>query len=113
MPKPPSVAARLTGSAPVFAALGDETRLRLVSRLCHEGAMSISRLAEGSELTRQAITKHLRVMEAAGLLQATRRGRESIWQLTPERLEEARRCLDVISAQWDVTLDRLKKLVEE
>lgn len=113
MPKPRSAAARLTGSAPVFAALGDETRLRLVSRLCHEGAMSISRLAEGSELTRQAITKHLRVMEAAGILQATRRGRESIWQLAPERLEEARRCLDVISAQWDVTLDRLKKLVEE
>jgi DNA-binding transcriptional ArsR family regulator len=96
----------------VFAALGDETRLRLVSRLCDEGAMSISRLAEGSDVTRQAITKHLRVMEAAGLLRETRRGRESLWQLEPGRLEEARRCLDLISKQWDDTLDRLKKLVE-
>jgi len=97
----------------VFAALGDETRLRLVSRLCEHGSMSISRLAAGSDLTRQAITKHLRVMEAAGLLRATRRGRESIWAIEPERLEEARRSLDQISKQWDVTLGRLKKLVEE
>jgi DNA-binding transcriptional ArsR family regulator len=75
--------------------------------------MSITRLAAGSDITRQAITKHLRVMEAAGLLRATRRGRESVWELEPERLEEAGRCLDLISKQWDLTLGRLKKLVEE
>ena len=96
----------------MFAALGDETRLRLVSRLCNEGALSISRLAEGSDVTRQAITKHLRVMEAAGLLRVTKVGRESIWELNPERLDEARRWLDLISQEWDVTLGRLKKLVE-
>jgi DNA-binding transcriptional ArsR family regulator len=105
--------AKLSGAAPIFAALGDETRLRLVSRLCDEGAMSISRLAAGSQVTRQAISKHLRVMEAAGLLRATRRGRESIWAIERERLDEARRSLDMISTRWDVTLGRLRKLVEE
>jgi DNA-binding transcriptional ArsR family regulator len=110
----PSAAARsLSRSAPVFAALGDETRLRLVSRLCDGGPMSITRLTEGSEVTRQAVTKHLRVMEEAGLVRASRQGRESVWELEPERLEDARRCLDVISKQWDEALDRLKKLVEE
>jgi DNA-binding transcriptional ArsR family regulator len=117
LPRPPSEkktrAAALSGSAPLFAALGDETRLRLVSRMCDDGALSISRLAAGSDVTRQAITKHLRVMEAAGLVRETRRGRESIWQLESERLEDARRYLDLISAHWDVTLDRLKKLVEK
>ena len=114
MPRPrsPSTAAELAGSASVFAALGDETRLRLVSRMCDEGALSISRLAAGSDVTRQAVTKHLRVMEAAGLVRETRRGRESIWELEPERLEEARRSIDLISKQWDVTLGRLKKFVE-
>jgi DNA-binding transcriptional ArsR family regulator len=62
-------------SAPIFAALGDETRLRLVFRLCDDGPMSITRLAAGSKVTRQAITKHLRVMEDAGLVRSARRGR--------------------------------------
>ena len=106
-------AAALVGSAPLFAALGDETRLRLVSRLCDEGPQSITRLTEGSDLTRQGITKHLRMMEEAGLVRATRLGRESIWELETDRLDEARRHLDAISDQWDDAIARLKRFVEE
>jgi DNA-binding transcriptional ArsR family regulator len=102
----------LGASAPVFAALGDETRLRLVTSLCESGPMSITRLTTGSDVTRQAITKHLRVMADAGLVRASWHGRESIWELAPERIEDARRCLDLISKQWDAALGRLKKLVE-
>jgi len=98
---------------PIFAALGDETRLRLVSRLCEGGPMSITRLTAGSEVTRQAITKHLRMMEETGLLRATRRGRESVWELEPERLEDARSFLSAISRQWDAALGRLKAFVEK
>ena len=98
---------------PVFAALGDETRLRLVSRLCGQGPLSIARLTEGSDVTRQAITKHLRVLADVGLVRATRDGRESVWELQPRRLEDARRTLDLISKQWDDALGRLKAFVEE
>ena len=101
------------GSAPIFAALGDKTRLRLVSRLCDDGPMSITRLTSGSKVTRQAITKHLRVMEEAGLVHSTRHGRESVWQLDQRRLEDARRYLDLISKQWDDALGRLRELVED
>jgi len=104
--------AELADAAPIFAALGDETRLRLVSRLCGEGPMSIARLSEGFDITRQAITKHLRVMEDAGLVRSTPQGRESIWELEEKRLAEARRQLQVISAKWDETLGRLKSFVE-
>jgi len=100
------------GSAPVFAALGDQTRLRLVSRLCDDGPMSITRLTVGSKVTRQAVTKHLRVMEEAGLLRSARHGRESVWQLDQRRLDDARRYLDQISEQWDDVLGRLRELVE-
>jgi len=101
------------GSARLFAALGDEVRLRLISRLCDGGPMSIVRLTEGSRVSRQAITKHLRVMEASGLVRSTRRGRESVWQLNQRRLEEARRYLDLISKQWDDALLRLREFVED
>src|SRR2546427_677135 len=77
-------------SASLFAALGDKTRFRLVSRLCDHGPMSIARLTAGSKVTRQAITKHLRVMEEARLVRSTRHGRESVWQLDRRRLEDAR-----------------------
>jgi DNA-binding transcriptional ArsR family regulator len=100
-------------SAPLFAALGDATRLRLVSRLCDDGPMSITRLTAGSHITRQAITKHLRVMEQAGLVRSTRHGRESVWQLQHQRLEDARRHLALISKQWDNALARLRKFVED
>ncbi len=97
----------------LFAALGDQTRLRLVSRLCDGGPMSITRLTAGSKVTRQAITKHLRVMQRAGLVRSARHGRESVWQLDQRRLEDARRYLDQISKQWDDALGRLRKFVED
>lgn len=98
-------------SAPVFAALGDESRLRLLTRLS-SGPLSISRLTEGSGMTRQGVTKHLRVLSGAGLVRGTRRGKESLWRLERNRLEEARRSLDLISRQWDVALGKLKRFVE-
>jgi DNA-binding transcriptional ArsR family regulator len=101
------------GSALLFAALGDKTRLRLVSRLCNGGPMSITHLTAGSRVTRQAISKHLRILEGAGLVRSRRRGRETIWQLERRRLQEARRYLDLISTQWDEALGRLRDLVEE
>jgi DNA-binding transcriptional ArsR family regulator len=99
--------------APLFAALGDKTRLRLVSRLCGDGPMSIRGLTTGSQMTRQAVTKHLRVLEGAGLVCSRRRGRERIWQLEQNRLEDARLYLENISLQWDDALGRLRALVEE
>ena len=96
----------------MFAALGDETRLGLVSRLCDEGPMSIAKLSDGFDITRQAITKHLRVMEEAGVVCSTQQGRESIWQLEQTRLAEARRHLQKISADWNDALGRLKSFVE-
>jgi DNA-binding transcriptional ArsR family regulator len=99
--------------ATAFAALGDEIRLQLISRLCHDGPMSITRLTYGTNVTRQAITKHLEVMRRVGLMRNTRRGRERIWQLEQRRLKEARHCLELISKQWDDALGRLKKFVEE
>jgi DNA-binding transcriptional ArsR family regulator len=74
--------------------------------------MSIARLTEGSDVSRQAVTKHLRKMEEAGLVRAGRQGRESVWALQRERLEEARRSLGVISNDWDMALGRLKRFVE-
>ena len=100
-------------SAPLFAALGDETRLRLVARLCDGGPMSIARLTSGTDVTRQAITKHLRVMEEAGLVRNHRHGRESVWELERKRLEDARRYLERIAKQWDEALGRLRAFVEK
>jgi len=108
-----TVAAEPKGSADLFAALGDPARLRLVTRLCDGGPMSIARLTEGSRVTRQAITKHLMVMKGSGLVRCTRRGRESVWQLNQKRLEDARCYLDRISRQWDAALQRLRELVED
>ena len=104
--------ARLVGAAPLFAALGDEHRLRLVSRLCAGGPMSITMLTEGSNVTRQGITKHLRVMEKAGLVNCTRRGRESVWQVDQRNVAEAQRYLEQISRQWDEAVARLQAFVE-
>jgi len=98
--------------APLFAALGDETRLEVVARLCTEGPLSITRITEGCGVSRQAVTKHLRVLEEADLVRGSRDGRESLWTLQPEQLEEARRGLDLISRRWDEALARLKDLVE-
>lgn len=99
-------------SAPVFAALGDPTRLRLLAALCAGGALSITQLTAGTAITRQAVTKHLQVLAEAGLVRDSWQGRERQWQLEPSRLDEARRALDAIAAQWDQALARLKRLVE-
>jgi DNA-binding transcriptional ArsR family regulator len=110
---PKSSAKALANNAPVFAALGDATRLRVVSRLCDEGPLSIVKLTEGSDVTRQAVTKHLRVLEDAGLVRSLRAGRENVWELQPRRLAEAQRLLGLISSEWDATLDRLASFVED
>jgi len=108
-----SRAAASTGGAPVFAALGDATRLGIVARLCRSGPASIAGLTAGSGVSRQAVAKHLRILEDAGLVRARRAGRESSWQLLPGGLETARRDLDRISQQWDAALARLAAFVEQ
>lgn len=112
MPRQRAPAATLSDALPVFTALGDETRLGIVSRLSREGPLSISRLTDGTRLTRQAVTKHLRVLADAGLVRDQRRGRERIWRIRARKLDKVRRCLDEISIQWDDALTRLKAHVE-
>jgi DNA-binding transcriptional ArsR family regulator len=106
-------AAQVLDAAPLFAALGDETRLRLLVRLAASGPESITHLSAESAVSRQAITKHLDVLSKAGLVRGGRRGREHIWELEPQRFADAREYLDRISRQWDDALDRLKRFVEE
>ncbi len=96
----------------MFAALGDETRLRLVALLCVGGAVSISQLTATTDITRQAVTKHLQVLADAGLVHDIKVGRERLWQFEPGQLEEARRSLALISDQWDQALSRLRLAVE-
>ena len=112
MPRSRKRTSDLEAALPVFAALSDATRLRLVSRLSREGPLSISALTEGTDLTRQAVTKHLRVLAAAELVRDQRRGRERLWRMRARKLEEARRCLGAISAQWDEAIARLKSHLE-
>ena len=101
-------------SAPVlFAALGDATRLNLLRRLSVDGPLSITRLSEGTGVTRQAITKHLNTLGNVGLVRHARRGREQVWELERKRLEKARAYLDHIAAQWDAAAARLKAFVEQ
>lgn len=107
-----SAAAKLAEAAPIFAALGDETRLHIVARLCGDGPLSIVRLADGANVSRQAITKQLYALAEAGLARSSRAGRERIWELRTKRLSEARRYLDQISHQWDAALGRLRAFVE-
>jgi len=107
-----ATAGKLSQAAPVFAALGDGTRLNIVARLCASGPQSIVRLTEGTNVSRQAVTKHLHALADAGLVRSTREGRAQIWELQPKRLAQARRYLDQISDQWDEAIDRLRILVE-
>ena len=99
-------------TATVFAALGDETRLKLISRLIDAGPQSIAALADGFDISRQAISKHLRVISSAGLAKGEQRGREVVWQLESHALDAARNYLDAISKDWDDKLRRLKDFVE-
>jgi DNA-binding transcriptional ArsR family regulator len=107
-PKPKT----LPDYAPLFAALGDTTRLRLVATLCLGGAMSIAQLTEGADMSRQGVTKHLQVLAEAGLVRGVKAGREHRWEFDPAQLDEARRSLDLIAQQWDRALARLKAAVE-
>jgi DNA-binding transcriptional ArsR family regulator len=105
--------ARLDASAPVFAALGDPHRMMLVSRLSRKGPLSVTHLTEGTTITRQAVTKHLRVLEAAGLARSERSGRETVWALDQRPLAKAREHLDLIARQWDEAIERLRAFVED
>jgi DNA-binding transcriptional ArsR family regulator len=104
--------AALRSSAPVFAALGDETRLRLVAALCDGQPRSIAQLTAGTPISRQAVTKHLQVLSRAGLVRGTKAGRERLWEFEAARLEKARHSLGLIAEQWDQALNRLKQMVE-
>jgi DNA-binding transcriptional ArsR family regulator len=99
--------------AVVFAALGDATRLAVLTKLCNGKPQSISRLTTGTNLSRQAVTKHLRVLANAGVVRNIRVGRESLFELEPQRLAELRNYLDQVSQQWDDALARLKSHVED
>jgi DNA-binding transcriptional ArsR family regulator len=107
-----SGSAALKTRASVFAALGDETRLSVLTRLANGRAQSISRLTAGTNLTRQAVTKHLRVLEDAGVIRCLRVGRESRFALVRKPVDDIRDYLERVSRQWDDALARLKALVE-
>jgi len=113
-PRPKSSTKRpsFLNCAPVFAALGDETRLGLIAILCAGGAMSIAQLTSGAGITRQAITKHLDVLAAAGLVRDVKVGRERLWEFEPTQMDQARRSLEVIGQQWDRALAKLRLAVE-
>lgn len=99
--------------AAVFASLGDPTRLKLVALLCTGGALSIAQLTATTDISRQGVTKHLQILAEAGVVRDVRLGRERLWQLEPERIDEARRALEAIGREWDVALGKLKAFVEE
>ncbi|MDR6859692.1 metalloregulator ArsR/SmtB family transcription factor [Variovorax guangxiensis] len=111
-PRAPLKKAALRSCASIFAALGDETRLRLVAVLCAGGTLSIAQLTAGTDITRQAVTKHLQVLAGAGLVRDVKVGRERLWEFEPAKLEEGRRSLDAIAQQWDHALMKLKLTVE-
>jgi DNA-binding transcriptional ArsR family regulator len=104
---------RLEKAAPLFAALGDATRLKLVAHLSASGPRSIAQLQEvARSISRQAVTKHLRALEHAGVAHSAHIGRETIWELQPKRLDDVHRYLEQISRDWDAALARLAALVE-
>jgi DNA-binding transcriptional ArsR family regulator len=109
--KPPARSAK-PDLAPVFFALGDKTRLQLVTVLCAGGALSIAQLTASTHVTRQAVTKHLQVLAGAGLLQDVKVGRERRWQFEPQQVDEARKSLELIGQQWESALGRLKVRLE-
>lgn len=99
-------------AAPVFAALGDPIRLAMVCRLCADGPLPTIRLKQVASVSRQAVTKHLHLLEHAGIVRSERVGRDRLWRIETGELKEVRRYLDQISAQWDATLERLRHFVE-
>lgn len=99
--------------AHVFAALGDPTRLKLVSALSAGGALSIAQLTQGTDISRQGVTKHLNVLAGAGVVRDVRFGRERLWQLEPAGINDARHALDAIGREWEQALARLKRYLEK
>ena len=99
--------------AHTFAALGDETRLSLISRLCVVSRQSISQLAEGTKLTRQAVTKHLQILERVGLVRSFRKGRETLYEFDATPIETMTQYLDLVSRQWEKKLTDLQSFLEE
>src|SRR5262249_5079249 len=99
--------------AEVFFALGDGTRLAVVRKLSTGEALSATTLSDGAKITRQAIVKHLRVLEGAGLVTHEKRGREVLYALAPSRIDAARAYLDDVSASWDRAIERLRRMVEQ
>ena len=110
--KAPHKSAALRDAAPIFAALGDATRLHIIAVLCAGGAMSIAEVTSGTTITRQGIAKHLRVLAEAGLVRDVKIGRERLWECERAQLDRARRSLQLIEQQWDDALMRLKAAVE-
>ena len=106
-------ATALKSRAAAFAALGDTTRLSVLDCLSRGTPQSIVRLTARTRLTRQAVTKHLRVLEAAGVVRSVRAGRESLFALEPKPIDDLRRYLESVSVQWDDALARLKAFVEK
>jgi DNA-binding transcriptional ArsR family regulator len=101
-----------TGAATVFAALGDPVRLAIIARLCDDGPLPTVQLKQGTSLSRQAVTKHLRILEDVGLVRSSRVGRDRSWRIEVQQLVKTRAYLDRISAQWDARLERLRAFVE-
>jgi DNA-binding transcriptional ArsR family regulator len=99
--------------AHIFAALGDETRLSLIARLCQASQQSITQLAEGTKLTRQAVTKHLQVLERVGLVRSVRKGRETLFEFDATPIETMTQYLDLVSSQWEKKLTDLQTFLEE
>ncbi len=104
---------KLEQYASLFAALGDETRLSLVAKLSKGEPRSISQLTEGSKLTRQAVTKHLKVLESVGIVQGTYSGRENLFELDTRPFKNIKEYLEFVSGEWDKALSRLKAFVDD
>jgi DNA-binding transcriptional ArsR family regulator len=107
-----SAALKVERQATIFAALGDPTRLSLVTKLIDGKPHSISTLATDTHISRQAITKHLRVLENVGLVTNLKAGRESLYELDTKPLKSIQEYLDIIANEWDRSLNSLKAFVE-
>lgn len=108
-----TAASAIDRAAPLFDALGDPNRLRIIVRLCDGGPSSTSQITQSITITRQAASKHLEVLAAAGLVSSSRQGRQRIWMVRTEPLARASDYLDQLSRRWDAALDRLRAYVEE
>ena len=108
-----STSAAVVAKAPLFDALGDPNRLRIVTRLCDGGPCSTAQVTQVVSVSRQAATKHLLLLEAVGLVSSKRHGRERIWRIEPKPLSEASDYLTALSRRWDAAIDRLRAYVED